>query len=121
LHGKVALVDHEWSTVGSSNLDPLSLALNLEANLMIRDRAFNHLLHDHLSELAREHCKRITLERVVRGYWWRAPLIFLSFHFLRHIPAIAGWLPAHAPRLQSLAPDDDKEQTNSGYETERTS
>ncbi|WP_239504248.1 phospholipase D-like domain-containing protein, partial [Enterobacter cloacae] len=29
LHGKVALVDDEWSTVGSSNLDPLSLALNL--------------------------------------------------------------------------------------------
>src|SRR5690606_13315893 len=33
LHGKVALVDDHWVTVGSSNLDPLSLALNLEANL----------------------------------------------------------------------------------------
>ncbi|MDF2489023.1 MAG: phospholipase D/Transphosphatidylase, partial [Pseudomonas sp.] len=31
LHGKVALVDDEWSTVGSSNLDPLSLSFNLEA------------------------------------------------------------------------------------------
>ena len=41
LHGKVALVDDHWATVGSSNLDPLSLALNLEANVMIRDRAFN--------------------------------------------------------------------------------
>ncbi|BBI42860.1 hypothetical protein ALP64_205116 [Pseudomonas syringae pv. actinidiae] len=27
LHGKVALIDQDWSTVGSSNLDPLSLAL----------------------------------------------------------------------------------------------
>ena len=53
LHGKVALVDHEWSTVGSSNLDPLSLSLNLEANLIIRDASFNHRLYEHLQQLAR--------------------------------------------------------------------
>jgi cardiolipin synthase len=41
LHGKVALVDDEWATIGSSNLDPLSLSLNLEANVVIRDRDFN--------------------------------------------------------------------------------
>ncbi|QUJ04514.1 hypothetical protein KCP78_02685 [Salmonella enterica subsp. enterica] len=29
LHGKVALMDDHWATVGSSNLDPLSLSLNL--------------------------------------------------------------------------------------------
>ena len=44
LHGKVALADDRWSTVGSSNLDPLSLSLNLEANVIVRDRAFNELL-----------------------------------------------------------------------------
>lgn len=106
LHGKVALVDHEWATVGSSNLDPLSLSLNLEANLIIRDHRFNQQLHDHLTDLASAKCKRITLERVMRGYWWRAPIIFLSFHFLRHFPAIAGWFPAHSPRLKPLTPAD---------------
>ena len=35
LHGKVAVIDDDWATVGSSNLDPLSLSLNLEANVMI--------------------------------------------------------------------------------------
>ena len=40
-HGKVALVDRTWSTVGSSNLDPLSLALNLEANVVVDDADFN--------------------------------------------------------------------------------
>ncbi len=39
LHGKVALMDDHWATVGSSNLDPLSLSLNLEANLIIHDLA----------------------------------------------------------------------------------
>ena len=108
-HGKVALMDHEWSTVGSSNLDPLSLALNLEANLFIRDRALNRQLHDHLLGLATEHCTRITLARVTRGYWWRAPLIFIGFHLTRRFPAIAGLLPAHTPRLRSLRTLDDGE------------
>jgi len=107
LHGKVALVDDDWSTVGSSNLDPLSLSFNLEANLLIRDRTFNQHLHLHLSELAGQQCKAVTLERMVRGYWWRAPLIFLGFHLTRYFPRIAGWFPAHRQRLKSLQPQSD--------------
>lgn len=105
LHGKVALVDDQWATVGSSNLDPLSLSFNLEANLFIRDRAFNQQLNQHLQALAREQCKPVTLERMVRGYWWRAPLIFVCFHVIRHFPQIAGWFPAHRQRLRSVQPE----------------
>lgn len=107
LHGKVALVDEQWATVGSSNLDPLSLSLNLEANLLIRDRAFNEQLYQHLAHLAGEHCKAVTLERMVRGYWWRAPLIFMGFHLTRYFPRIAGWFPAHRQRLSSLQPEPE--------------
>ncbi len=105
LHGKVALVDDQWVTVGSSNLDPLSLSFNLEANLFIRDRAFNKQLHQHLQALASEQCKPVTLERMIRGYWWRAPLIFACFHVIRHFPRIAGWFPAHRQRLRSVQPE----------------
>ncbi|WP_462402558.1 cardiolipin synthase ClsB [Pseudomonas sp. Marseille-QA0332] len=111
LHGKVALVDDEWSTVGSSNLDPLSLSFNLEANLLIRDRGFNQRLHDHLTALAGKQCKAVTLERMVRGYWWRAPLIFLCFHVIRNFPRIAGWFPAHRQRLKSLQPVTEPQGT----------
>ena len=38
LHAKVALVDDDWATVGSSNIDPLSLLLNLEANVIVHRR-----------------------------------------------------------------------------------
>lgn len=41
LHAKVARVDGDWATVGSSNIDPLSLLLNLEANVIVRDAGFN--------------------------------------------------------------------------------
>jgi cardiolipin synthase A/B len=40
LHAKVAVVDDDWATVGSSNIDPLSLLLNLEANIVVRDTSF---------------------------------------------------------------------------------
>ncbi|WP_217474012.1 cardiolipin synthase ClsB [Stutzerimonas stutzeri] len=105
LHGKVALADYEWSTVGSSNLDPLSLSLNLEANLIIRDHTFNRQLHEKLDRLLQEDCRRIPLERIVRGYWWRAPLAFVIFHFLRHFPQLVGLFPAHRPKLQLIDPE----------------
>jgi cardiolipin synthase len=40
LHAKVAVVDGHWATVGSSNLDPLSLLLAREANVVVEDTAF---------------------------------------------------------------------------------
>jgi cardiolipin synthase A/B len=40
LHAKVGVVDDDWATVGSSNIDPLSLLLNLEANIVVRDKSF---------------------------------------------------------------------------------
>ncbi|MBI6950817.1 cardiolipin synthase ClsB [Pseudomonas koreensis] len=100
LHGKVALVDEEWSTVGSSNLDPLSLSLNLEANVLIRDRTFNQHLFQRLEDLSHNHCKAMDPSKVPRGRIWHMTVGFLVFHFLRHFPAMAGWLPAHKPRLK---------------------
>ena len=44
LHAKVALVDGDWATVGSSNIDPLSLLLNLEANVIVHDEPFAAVL-----------------------------------------------------------------------------
>jgi cardiolipin synthase len=40
LHAKVAVVDDDWATVGSSNIDPFSLLLAREANLVVRDAGF---------------------------------------------------------------------------------
>jgi cardiolipin synthase len=121
LHGKVALVDEHWSTVGSSNLDPLSLSLNLEGNLIIDDRAFNERLHEHLHELSQKHCKSIALERVLRGYWWRAPIIFVCFHFLRHFPAIVGLLPAHSPKLKPMLPTQGETPVTPAFDQEKAS
>jgi cardiolipin synthase A/B len=106
LHGKVALIDDEWSTVGSSNLDPLSLALNLEANVMVRDRAFAQKLRGTLERLMRDECRRVEWTEVAaRSGGWRALLDVIAYHVTRHFPAWAGWLPAHTARVEAFAHD----------------
>lgn len=104
LHGKVALMDDHWATVGSSNLDPLSLSLNLEANLIIHDRQFNQTLRDNLQGLIVNDCVRVDDSMVPRRTWWNLSKSVLAFHFLRHFPALTGWLPAHTPRLEQVPP-----------------
>ena len=46
LHAKVAVIDGHWATVGSSNLDPLSLLLAREANVVIEGATFAQELRD---------------------------------------------------------------------------
>ncbi|GAB5098182.1 MULTISPECIES: phospholipase D-like domain-containing protein [unclassified Caballeronia] len=46
LHGKVAVVDSDWATIGSSNLDALSLVLNNEANMVLVNHPEIAGLHD---------------------------------------------------------------------------
>ena len=52
LHAKVAVIDDDWATVGSSNCDGLSLFLNQEANVVIKDAAFADALRAHISTAA---------------------------------------------------------------------
>lgn len=104
LHGKVALMDDHWATVGSSNLDPLSLSLNLEANVMVHDRQFNQTLRDNLNGLIHNECRAIDESCLPRRTWWKVGFSVLAFHFLRHFPALVGWLPAHTPHMTVVEP-----------------
>lgn len=59
LHAKVAVVDDHWATVGSSNLDPLSLLLAREANVVVDDKVFATHLSACLHQAVAHHGKRI--------------------------------------------------------------
>ena len=59
LHAKVAVIDGHWATVGSSNLDPLSLLLAREANVVIQDRVFAEQLRGQLCEAMAQRGSRI--------------------------------------------------------------
>ncbi|MED5619619.1 cardiolipin synthase ClsB [Ideonella sp. BN130291] len=68
LHAKVGIVDDDWATVGSSNIDPLSLLLNLEANAIVSDAGFNRELTAHF-EQALALSREVTAAPVPRGWW----------------------------------------------------
>lgn len=104
LHGKVAIMDDCWATVGSSNLDPLSLALNLEANVIIHDRTFTQQLRDNLGALINLDCRQVEEASLPRRTWWEVGVSVLAFHFLRHFPAMVGWFPAHTAHITEVAP-----------------
>ena len=104
LHGKVAVADDEWATVGSSNLDPLSLSLNLEANVVIRDRAFNQQLSERLEQLIEHSCTQIQHEGTLTG--WKLLRSFIAFHMIRRYHRWALWLPRHMPRLHPAMIDE---------------
>ena len=105
LHGKVAVADDEWATVGSSNLDPLSLSLNLEANVVIRDREFNRQLTLRLEHLMQHSCTRIDSEQLGQPRGLTMVRNFFAFHLIRRYHLWASWLPRHMPKLHPAMVD----------------
>jgi len=69
LHAKVAVVDGRWATVGSSNIDALSLLLMREANVVVEDRKFAQELRESLLERVIDGARPVAPAR-----WRRRPL-----------------------------------------------
>jgi len=86
LHAKVAVVDESWATVGSSNIDPLSLLLNLEANVMVRDAEFARAVALQF-ELAAAQSRLVDGQRLGgkgwRGIVTRAVVAWVAYVYLR--------------------------------------
>ncbi len=106
LHGKVAVIDDEWATVGSSNLDPTSLGLNLEANVFMRDPVFARDLRERLDDLMVTSCREVQLPKIgpVASLWVQVRSFFV-FHFLRGFPIVALRLPRQEPKITLVQAD----------------
>jgi cardiolipin synthase len=92
LHAKVAVVDahHErpWATVGSSNLDPISLLLAREANVVVADGHFAQCLHEALTlAMAQDSLQILPQTLKERSQFLRA-LDWMAFGLMR----FAIWL-----------------------------
>jgi len=82
LHAKVAVFDGPQgaiATVGSSNLDPLSLLLAREANVFVNDEAFAAELRAHLRDAA-EHSGK----RVEKSYYLHRPFVSRSLAWIAY-------------------------------------
>jgi len=90
LHAKVAVIDSFWSTVGSSNIDPFSLLLAREANVVILDRAF-------AAELQRSLQQELIVSYPVLQRAWKKrsrikrSLNWISYYFIRIVWGLLGY------------------------------
>lgn len=107
LHGKVAVIDGHWATVGSSNLDPLSLSLNLEANILMLDPEFAGVLKGRLEHLIAHECSRIDAASLPAPSWWTQLRTTLVFHVLRRFPRWLRWVPSPAAAIHSMSARGD--------------
>jgi cardiolipin synthase len=91
LHAKVAVIDDGWATVGSSNIDPLSLLLNLEANVVVRDRAFAAALGARF-EAALAESIEVTVEPARQGWrgWLQRGLVAWFANVYLRVAGITG-------------------------------
>lgn len=62
MHSKVAVIDRRWATVGSSNIDPMSLWLAREANIVVDDQEFAMRLRDDLEQSIQKGARLIRLD-----------------------------------------------------------
>ena len=69
LHAKVAVIDERWATVGSSNIDPYSLLLAREANVVVHDAGFARQLGAVLAEAIERSSQRIDPAAYARRGW----------------------------------------------------
>jgi cardiolipin synthase len=91
LHAKVAVVDDDWATVGSSNIDPLSLLLNLEANAVVLDEAFALLLRQRLdAAIAVSHEVKAAPLREGWRRWLSRGFIAWCAHLYLRVAGITG-------------------------------
>ncbi|WP_372657045.1 cardiolipin synthase ClsB [Hydrogenophaga sp.] len=90
LHAKVAVVDRRWATVGSTNLDPLSMLLAREANVITTDQRFADLLHDCLDSIVSCAGNRLDTLALSQRPWRQRVLDRIAFGTMRALLFLTG-------------------------------
>ncbi|HYM94124.1 MAG TPA: phospholipase D-like domain-containing protein [Chitinophagaceae bacterium] len=67
LHGKVAVCDNEWLTIGSYNVNNISAYASIELNLDVYNPSFAAQVEEKLEEIIKDKCVQITEERLAQN------------------------------------------------------
>ncbi len=91
LHAKVAVMDGEWATVGSSNLDPLSLLLAREANVVWNHAPLAAELRNYLAVVMAHSATPLDVARLSQRSLRHRVLDHLAFALMRTLLFITGF------------------------------
>jgi cardiolipin synthase len=91
LHAKVAVIDGRWATVGSSNIDPFSLMLAREANVVALDAGFAGALRGSLLQAISEGSQQIMADHWKQQPYYQRLLAWASYGMVRFLMGMAGY------------------------------
>ena len=91
LHAKVAVIDSRWATVGSSNIDPFSLMLGREANVVALDAGFAGTLRRSLLQAISEGAQQIRADHWKQQPYYQRFLAWMSYGVVRFLMGMAGY------------------------------
>ncbi|MEQ1879521.1 MAG: cardiolipin synthase ClsB [Burkholderiales bacterium] len=91
LHAKVAVIDGQWATVGSSNIDPMSLLLAREANIVIESEEFSRQLRASLDNAMSTGALQVTRERWTRMGSVRRLIAVAAYALVRLLTGISSY------------------------------
>ena len=108
MHTKVAVMDEHWATVGSSNLDPLSLLLALEANVVVLDEDFAGNLKGSLEAAIRTGVRRVFKRNWRTQNFGMRLASWLSYGLVRFMTGMTGY--AHGETIRANINRDKRPQ-----------
>jgi cardiolipin synthase len=91
LHAKVAVIDGRWATVGSSNIDPFSLLLAREANVVVDDVAFANQLRASLQAALDRGALEVRAESWHRRPWPARVAHWTCYGFARLLTGVFAY------------------------------
>jgi cardiolipin synthase len=90
MHSKVAVIDSQWATVGSSNIDPFSLLLAREANVVVKDSTFSTELKNDIVSSIKDGSLRIGPENWSRGSLIKRFASWIAYALVRGFLGVIG-------------------------------
>ena len=91
LHAKVGIADRHWATVGSSNIDPFSLLLAREANVVIDDKSFAETLRERLHHAIDTGSKEVKVDDLKKRWLWSRLVNRAAYAFVRFAISVSRY------------------------------
>ncbi|HSF72040.1 MAG TPA: phospholipase D-like domain-containing protein, partial [Methylotenera sp.] len=91
MHSKVAVIDQEWATVGSSNIDPFSLLLAREANIIVKDKHFAQELRSDIMQSIQAGAYHVLANEWSNRHIFKRFLSWLAYGLVRAFVGLIGY------------------------------
>jgi len=91
MHSKVAVIDNKWAMVGSSNIDPFSLLLSREANIVVKDSGFAGELRQDLQKQIDQGASLVSVDDWMQHHYFKRFISWLVYGLVRLMMGIVGY------------------------------